>query len=264
MIHRQKTNQKRTDYSVDLVSEECRIIIDRNGYKVHHPKLGKQEFDLTYDRDMPMPNRAYVRPSFSDEYFPFLRVTNYLRDGKSFEIELGYYRSRCSNGMLLGSETKMRFQHSYFVHSFAQIKTAALKYFLHRQKSYWKMAEQLWRLLEIYVPQDKMKWVALDIFKETFFNRERESQSELLVCLDELVERYVEEIGENMNAAINVATDFSKLLYGSHVSPSKVEQMSSDWMEWYLQDDKGRERYSERMAELESRIKGLHGFESFE
>jgi hypothetical protein len=257
MIHKQRINTKRTDYSVDFVSEECQIRIDRNGYKVFNPLVGIKEVDLNRNNDSENAERPLFNPNFSDIYFPFIRVTNYLRDGKQFSIELGYYRSRCSNGLLLGQETKLVFQHSYFVSTFESIKSSALLFFSRNEGAYYGLAEQLWRMLNIYVPAQRMRLVTIDIFQQIIFKQEKEEQVKLLGHLNELVIKYVEEIGENMNAAVNVATDFSKILYGNNVSASAVEQMTSDWMSAYFQQNNDPYRYWDRMTELEARVNAI-------
>jgi hypothetical protein len=45
-----------------------------------------------------------------------------------------------------------------------------------------------------------------------------------------MVDRYVQELGQNMNAAINVATDFSKLLVNSRISADSVQRLTGEWL----------------------------------
>jgi hypothetical protein len=257
MIHKQRINAKRTEYSVDFVSEDCQIVLNRNGYKVLNPLVGASEVDLRIEMDQFNADRPSFHPNFSDVYYPFIRVTNYLRDGKQFSMELGYYRSRCSNGLLMGQETKLVFQHSYFVSTFENIRSSARLFFSRNERAYYGLAEQLWHMLNIHVPEQKMRLITIDIFQEIIFKREKEEQTKLLDHLNALVAQYVEEIGENMNAAVNVATDFSKILYGSTVSVSWVEQMTSNWMEVYFQQNRDPYRYWDRITELEARLKAL-------
>jgi len=48
--------------------------------------------------------------------------------------------------------------------------------------------------------------------------------------LSNLVDKYIDEIGENLNAAINVATDFSKHFESSKVSQSSIQNLTTKWM----------------------------------
>jgi hypothetical protein len=157
----------------------------------------------------------------------------------------------------MGQETKLVFQHSYFVSTFENIRSSARLFFSRNERAYYGLAEQLWHMLNIHVPEQKMRLITIDIFQEIIFKREKEEQTKLLDHLNALVAQYVEEIGENMNAAVNVATDFSKILYGSTVSVSWVEQMTSNWMEVYFQQNRDPYRYWDRITELEARLKAL-------
>lgn len=229
-IHQQHLNGTKTDYTVDLVSDECKIVINREGYHYHNPYRDDYRVDLFQsERVLPM-NDVRIPNSFRDVYHPFIRVSNFLRDGVSMVIQMGYYRARCSNGMLFDLSLPLRFSHSYFVPTFAKIELDALRYFKLNQRYMFTMAEQLWKLMYLPVRRDIMGVITYDMFHAQLDALPIAKQKKLLMELDSLVEKYSVELGENMNAAINVATDFSKLLGKRQTSTFEVQRIAGEWM----------------------------------
>lgn len=229
-IHQQHLNGTKTDYTVDLVSDECKIVINREGYHYHNPYRDDHRVDLFQsERVLPM-NDVRIPNYFKDVYHPFIRVSNFLRDGVSMVIQMGYYRARCSNGMLFDLSLPLRFSHSYFVNTFAKIELDALRYFKLNQRYMFTMAEQLWKLMYLSVRRDIMGVITYDMFHAQLDALPNAKQKKLLMELDRLVEKYSVELGENMNAAINVATDFSKLLGKRQTSTSEVQRIAGEWM----------------------------------
>jgi hypothetical protein len=72
--------------------------------------------------------------------------------------------------------------------------------------------------------------ITYDMFHAQLDALPNAKQKKLLMELDRLVEKYSVELGENMNAAINVATDFSKLLGKRQTSTSEVQRIAGEWM----------------------------------
>lgn len=229
-IHQHHLNGTKTDYSVDLVSDECKIVIDRDGYHYHNPYRDDYRVDLFQsERVLPM-NDVRIPKSFKDVYHPFIRVSNFLRHGVSMVIQMGYYRSRCSNGLLFDLSLPLRFTHSYFVTTFAKIELDALRYFKLNQRYMFTMAEQLWKLMYLPVSRDIMGVITYDLFQPQLEALPHKKQKKMLLDLGRLVEKYSTELGENMNAAINVATDFSKLLGNGQTTQSVVQRIAGEWM----------------------------------
>jgi len=228
-IHQQNLSASKTDYTVDLVSDECKIVIDRDGFHYQNPYRDDYRRDLIQSEIFPF-NDARVNKYFRDVYHPFLRVSNYLRDGVSMVIQMGYYRSRCSNGMLFDLTLPLRFTHTYFVSSYAKIELDALRYFKLNERYLFTMAEQLWKLLYVPVQPNLMRVIPYDIFRQYLEMMPLEKQRKLLPPLQQMVDRYVQELGQNMNAAINVATDFSKLLVNSRISADLVQRLTGEWL----------------------------------
>ena len=261
-IHKESLNARTTDYNVDLISEKCKIVFDSRGYRYVNGGANENKSLMETNRrddnrninETPLRNREIIAENFYDEYFPFIRVSNYLRDGNSFYIEMGYYRYRCSNGMMLGRKTKMTFKHSYYVSDFKKIKEAAIDQFLRYKKSFLNMAEKLWRLLSIHVPKAQMRLVSFDIFEKELIKKSVSERKRLQIVLNDLIDKYVKEIGENLNAALNVATEFSKLLEGNRVSQSTIQNLSTIWINRVTKKTFNIETYLNEINDIEERV----------
>lgn len=256
-IHREVLNKKTTDYSVDLISEKSKIVIDKEGYRYENSaQMDEVNFidrptDRSFLRDI---HSRQIAKNFRDEYYPFIRVSNYLREGNSFRIELGYYRYRCSNGMMVGTRTKLTFTHNYKRASWLEIQQTAIDRFLRYKHEFLDMAEKLWRLLSIGIPKAQIRMVSFDIFEKELLKKNIEQRKKLQFSLNALVDKYVEEIGENLNAALNVATDFSKQLEGSRVSQSTLQALGTEWMNRVTKTNFNIDSYLEKLDGIEERV----------
>jgi hypothetical protein len=171
-----------------------------------------------------------------------------------FHIELGYYRYRCSNGMMMGRRTKMSFSSNYKRTSLGEIQQAAIDQFLHYKHEFLSMAERLWQLLSLRIPKAQIRTVAFDIFEKELLKKNIEQRKKLQLTLNELVEKYVTEIGENLNAALNVSTEFSKLLEGTRVSQSILQSLATQWMNRVTKRKFDLDQYLENLPGLEERV----------
>jgi hypothetical protein len=256
-IHKEAINSRTTDYSVDLISEKCKIVFDSQGYRYigsSEDKIARSSNSEVNTLDRPNRQLNFIAENFYDEYYPFIRVSNYLREGNSFYIELGYYRYRCSNGMMLGRKTKMTFKHSYRVSSFEQIKEAAIEQFLRYKKNFMNMAEKLWRLLSIHIPKAQIRLVSFDIFEKELIRKSIAERKRLQLALNDLIDKYVKEIGENLNAALNVATEFSKLIEGTRVSQSTIQNLSTIWINRVTKKTFNIETYLREINNIEEQV----------
>jgi Domain of unknown function (DUF932) len=232
-IHQESINANTTDYSVDFVSEKCKIIFDSTGYYFSNDNgsslFGSRSNQLMETIAPPITTHSYISSKFYDEYHPFIRVSNYLRSGESFKIEMGYYRYRCSNGLMMGRRTKFTFKHSYRK-SFYVVDELATQQFLDSKIRFMEMSEKLWRLLNIPIPKKQMHLVSYDIFQNELIKKSAVERQKLQKELSNLVDKYTDEIGENLNAAINVATDFSKQFESGKVSKSSIQDLATKWI----------------------------------
>jgi hypothetical protein len=257
-IHREVMNNRTTDYSVDLISEKCKIVFDNEGFRyVNLAQLDNENFidrPEVNNNMRDVPRNRHIAKNFHDEYYPFIRVSNYLREGSSFRIELGYYRYRCSNGMMMGRTTKLTYTHNYKRTNWLELQQSAIDKFLRYKHEFLDMAEKLWRLLSIGIPKAQIRMVSFDIFEKELMKKNIEQRKKLQFSLNALVDKYVEEIGENLNAALNVATDFSKQLEGSRVSPSTLQTLATEWMNRSSRPSFNIHSYLEALEGIEERV----------
>ncbi len=262
-IHREVTNNRTTDYSVDLISEKCKIVFDQEGYRyVNSAQRDEVNFMDRQEENNLMPDlrnerrmrNKQIAENFYDEYYPFIRVSNYLREGSMFRIELGYYRYRCSNGMMMGRTTKLTYTSNYKRTSWLELQQSAIDKFLRYKHEFLDMAQKLWRLLSIGIPKAQIRMVTFDIFKKELLKKNIEQRKKLQLSLNQLVDKYVAEIGENLNAALNVATDFSKQLEGSRVSPSTLQTLATEWMNRTTHPRFNIHTYLEALEGIEERV----------
>ncbi len=256
-IHREVLSPRATDYSVDLISENCKIVIEYNGFRyVGPPDIDRADY-VNHESIMLNNQRIpldHIAKDFHDEYYPFIRVSNYLREGHMFGIELGYYRYRCSNGMMMGRRTKMTFVRNYQRTSLQEIRQEAFDRFFRHKYEFMGMAEKLWKLLSMHIPKAQIRMVSFDIFEKELLKKNIQQRKALQLTLSDFVDQYVNEIGENLNAALNVATEFSKLLEGSRVSPSTLQTLATQWMNRVTKQQFNLSQYLNNLNGLEERI----------
>ncbi len=135
-----------------------------------------------------------------------------------------------------------------------EIQQSAIDKFLRYKHEFLDMAEKLWRLLSIGIPKAQIRMVSFDIFQKELMKKNIEQRKKLQFSLNALVDKYVEEIGENLNAALNVATDFSKQLEGSRVSPSTIQTLATEWMNRASRPSFNIHSYLEALEGIEERV----------
>jgi hypothetical protein len=256
-IHKEFINSSTTDYSVELISEKCKIIFKREGdrymYSTEHDffKNFISEYNIFNHPDQDL---NHIAKNYYDEYYPFIRVSNYLREGTLFYIELGYYRYRCSNGLIIGLKTNTTFRHSYRVYSFEQIEQAAIAHFDKCKMIYIDLAEKLWILLSIHINKDQIRLIPFDIFKKEIIKKSISERKKLQRHLNNLVDKYIGEIGENLNAALNVATEFSKLLEGNRFSRRKIQSLATIWINKVTKKGFDINKYLDKINNIEDEV----------
>ena len=249
-VHKEYGNSNGTEYCVDLVSKDLKIVFKNNGYYIQG---GQSDINLNSNRSNSN-NNAFLNENFYDEYHPFVRVHNSLRSNRSFYIEMGYYRYACSNGMLMGRKTKITFKHSYMSTSFDAIRRSAIEHFRRNEFNMTEFAEKLWFLLSTHISRAEMRKVSFDIFEKTLIKIDVKKREKLQGQLSDLVTNYAKEIGENLNAALNVSTDFAKLLEESEVPTSSLQNLPVIWLNKVSKKDFQLKRYLGQIAEIEMQV----------
>jgi len=249
-VHKEYGNSNGTEYCVDLVSKDLKIIFNNNGYYFQN---GRSDIASNSNRTNRNSN-TFINENFHDEYHPFVRVHNSLRSYRSFYIEMGYYRYACSNGMLLGRKTKITYKHSYISTSFDSIRRSAIEHFHVNKFNMTEFAEKLWGLLSTPISREKMPKVSFDIFEKVLIKVDVIKREKLQEDLSSLVTKYVIEIGENLNAALNVATDFAKLLEGNEIPQSSLQNLPVIWLNKVSKKDFSIEKYLDQIAGIEIQV----------
>jgi hypothetical protein len=261
-VHKEWMSPSTTDYYVDLISESSRFVLDYNGFRYSSAQKRGVDIDLMsmpphlveFDAPPAWRRPQWIKRDFKDAYRPFLRVSNYLRDNNSMVIEMGFYRDRCTNGMLLGMRSKTIFKQSYVVNSFEQITQNAFQFFEKHNKYMFNSMERLWKLLVMPISIDDMHLITYDIYEEEMSRKSFGERQHLRRVIKDLVKGYSDEIGENMNAALNVATDLSKRLETGRSSQSRMQRRAAHWMHKVTSGSFKMESYLRSLAGIEERV----------
>jgi len=264
-INRFHLSNRGTLYVVELISPDIKIVFDRKGYRTEYTggAYRKDSRPVVNGTSSTRPIRSAsgelqypenVAVDFYDEYFPFIRVSNSLVENRKFYIEMGYYRSRCSNGALYGRTTKMTFRHSYHVHDFSVIRDAAMRQLEYYRENVLQMAKKLWTLLSMPLTQDQMGEVAMDIFATVLQAKKTAERESILASIPELVAKYALEIGENMNAAFNVATDLLKVIRQKSFNSLRSEEACAAWLNRVTRKSFSLNHYLQQIKGIEDRL----------
>jgi hypothetical protein len=261
-VHKEWMSSSTTDYAVDFISESCRFVLDGWGFRytgVHNSRSDARLLDMPpyieeFDAPPALRRSPWIKRDFQDIYRPFLRVSNYLRDNNSMEIEIGFYRDRCTNGMLLGMRSRTVFKQSYFVNNLEEITQNAIHFFEKQNRSMFGSMERLWKLLVIPVSKEDMHLISFDIYEEELSRKSYSERRQLQALIHDLVKAYTEEIGENMNAALNVATDLSKRLETGRSTQNKMQRRAAQWMHKVTGKSFQLEAYLKSISGIEERV----------
>ena len=260
-IYKEYLSDSTTDYYVDLISDTSRFVLDADGFRLaairKNPGLADDQVPHMveqFNAPVSLAGRSWLVPDFKDVYRPFIRVSNFLRDNSSLYIELGFYRDRCTNGMLLGMRSKSIFKQSYFVSDFSVIERNAQIFFFNQNKRMLGSIHRLWQLLAMPISKADMHLICFDIYEEEITKRGVEERSILNELVHNLVDAYVKEIGENMNAALNVATDFSKRLETNRFSHNKLQRLAALWMYKTTSKTFQMDRYLKSLEGIQERV----------
>jgi hypothetical protein len=159
----------------------------------------------------------------------------------------------------MGQRTKLTFVKSYLNTSLTRMRAQAFDQFALHKTHFMDMAEKLWRLLSMPISRAQIRLVSFDIFQKEIIKKNMADRQKLQLTLNDLVDKYVSEIGENLNAALNVATEFSKLLEGHRIHLSNLQTMATQWMEKVTKKRFDLDRYLRNLKGIEERV--LHAQE---
>ena len=153
-----------------------------------------------------------VRPGERPDAFgPFIRVTNSYNGLRALAFDIGFHRKVCSNG-LIAPDTIVQFK---FAHQQRNLRMG-IQFEVARErlrKLQAKLSEQFGVLKQCGVPQEAFSRMVKSILmlrplKSTLPSaRETEDWARLEAHISGLCDRYASELGENVYAVLNSATD---------------------------------------------------------
>ncbi len=99
-----------------------------------------------------------------------------------------------------------------------------------------------------------MKLVSIDIFQKELIKKSVSERKRMQMILTDLIDKYASEIGENLNAALNAATEFSKLFEGKRVSQSTIQNLSTIRINRVTRKTFNIETYIKEIKDIEEHV----------
>jgi hypothetical protein len=180
-------------------------------------------------------------PFPGDRWVAFLRITNSYNRTKLLSFDLGFCRWICKNGMIFGRKSiTFRSLHTHgavassfqFNTRFGELKA------LEKQ-----LIERLHNLKRFYVPQEVMlglicRVLRVEVKPEDLRTLKRMKKLRAFrEQVDKLTAKYVNELGPNGYAALNVITDIASRP-SLYISPSsmvnELQARSGEWMDEFI------------------------------
>ena len=147
-----------------------------------------------------------------DAFGPFIRVTNSYNSLRALAFSIGFYRKKCTNGLIL-PESIIQFKFPHSRRDIAEIIEFNVDHVrLTKIKSAFN--EYMASLRDCKVPHTDFQMLVSGVllikqpeaFKD---NREAAEWKTLIEHLNNMCGRYASELGENAYAAFNVITEFA-------------------------------------------------------
>jgi len=183
-----------------------------------------------------------LEPWGGDKWWPFIRVTNSYNRTKPLRFDLGFCRGICTNGVIFGREhIVFRYYHTHDqidVEGKFQVDMSRL------QKLETTFIEQMHNLKRFYVPREHMLALACKAFEIRVTDedlRKPRRREQLLRFKDEisrLSDRYIEELGTNGYAALNILSDFAarpRTYISQEAMIDPLQKRCGDWTVGFLQ-----------------------------
>lgn len=246
------------NYTFSVVSERYRLVTNREALALGE-QCFRQVFSTTTADGMAVfhitvpSTRSFCHVDFihkdhtfepfkGDKWWPYLRVTNSYNRTKPLRFDLGFCRAICTNGMIFGAEhIVFRYYHTHDqigVEGQFRVDATRLK------ELETRFIEQMHNLKRYYVPAEHMlalvcKALVIEIKPEDLQNpRKRERLVEFRDEIARLSKRYIDELGPNGYAALNVITDFASrptLYISQEAMIDPLQKRCGDWTTEFLE-----------------------------
>jgi hypothetical protein len=176
----------------------------------------------------------------NDAWVPFMRITNSYNRTRRLGFDIGFCRLVCSNGLILGRHSvSFDVVHSGGAREAARFRGGRLR----TSELIEEFRNHLRRLREIPLDSRYTLPLALKAFNLV---PNRESRDEpyhrrlilLRSEIDNLTQRYVDELGQNAYTVLNVLTDFAAsgigVMYVSSTLVDGYQRAASRWADDFL------------------------------
>ena len=204
-VYKVDMNRKGSYCHVDLFNPKERIVIKRL------EKMGRPDAE------------------FNEEYYPFIRISNSYNHTFSLRYSLGFYRWKCSNGLLMGRKML-----GDIVISHDKPLEASEWYVMDAAEKFSRMVgdfdDYIRKAGKIYIPKELLEVVTLDILDKQYGVEQKPRLLKMTEVLRGSIPAYASELGESALAAINIATDYIKTVENTHT----VNSLQSRAMDWGL------------------------------
>jgi hypothetical protein len=167
------------------------------------------------------------KSSINEEYYPFIRISNSYNHTFALRYNLGFYRWKCANGLLMGAGTLGDIVISHdrpLEESEWYVMDAAEEF----AKQINEFDEYVRRAGSIHIPKELLEVVTMDMLDRRYGLDQKPKLLKMSEVLRGTVPAYAAELGESALAAINIATDYIKTVENTQT----VNSLQSRAMDW--------------------------------
>jgi len=205
--------------------EVFKVDMNRKGSYCHVDILNPRERIVIKDLQKAGRSNDKIR----EEYFPFIRISNSYNHSFALRYHLGFYRWKCSNGLLMGQDMlgDIVISHDKPLHeseSYVMDAAASFAELVGRFDNYIRRAGK------IQIPKELLEVVTLDVLDKQYGVDQLPRLLKMTEVLRGAIPAYADELGTSALAAINIATDYIKTIENTHT----VNSLQTKAMDWGL------------------------------
>ncbi len=181
----------------------------------------------------------------SDVYIPYIRITNSYNTARALRFDIGFCRKICFNGVIFESETiKFTFSHvKYELNkdiSFS-LEQGKIKVLFDKFISYANILKKF-----SITRYDSMRLITalfeIKRVEEINFENKKEDKPEydaLIAEIEQKLDKYIEDLGENGYSLFNVITDFASHPIDNHYfrrDMNSMQRLAGNWINSFQQE----------------------------
>lgn len=181
---------------------------------------------------------------FRDIYYPFLRISNSYNRTLSMRFTLGFYRWKCSNGLLMGYDKLADITISHST-SYSDAREKVFKKAAGINKRTREFKQFIENTRKLTVPKELLEVVVLDMLDKQYDSTKTPELIKIKKIISKSVPRYIDQLGETALTAINIATDYIKYIENT----SNVNVLQSKPLQWGMKLSKPGFKMDEYLKE---------------